>query len=425
MHQETIRAFGARLDRLVALMESPEHLEQVEQQRTERVTHDGVLLQFSSVTKPDFDDLLSKMRSERHWAARFSNRTLRGEVLSAVVARQNGCDSEEYVSQMAARLDAWHPRYRVWVPLSGVLLASDTDLDFGRVVLVQMAESLFKEEIASKLPATVTVVGAEDLFLYTVDVREDLDRQALYATYVTDTDAIKAVELVDEYVGPVADFLQFCLADIMERYSSLVDYKGRYSRRNVNTAVVIDAQTNEAQLLSLDERTAVRMTINQTSLGPLAQLGVTDLAPIFGNGNIQSANEYTQLLYRAIRVFAEGERSTSPRQRILSYVTACEVFFAEKGDTARAVTEGIAYILGTDYAERKTILRAIRQMYEARSSVTHSGLEPDNVALYRRQVLHVLRHMISLRKCEPERFKEKKDIAKWIDRQRFSGPVVL
>lgn len=174
MHQETIRAFGARLDRLVALMESPEHLEQVEQQRTERVTHDGVLLQFSSVTKPDFDDLLSKMRSERHWAARFSNRTLRGEVLSAVVARQNGCDSEEYVSQMAARLDAWHPRYRVWVPLSGVLLASDTDLDFGRVVLVQMAESLFKEEIASKLPATVTVVGAEDLFLYTVDVREDL-----------------------------------------------------------------------------------------------------------------------------------------------------------------------------------------------------------------------------------------------------------
>lgn len=424
MHPDKSRAFAERLERVVALMDSDEHLELVAQSRTERVVHENVFLQFSEVTRPDFDDLMAKMRLESNWAAKFSVKRLREEVLSAIVAVKAGRSAEEYVLEMSARLDADRPRHRVLVPLSGVLLASGVNLNFGRVVLLQMTETFFQAEVAGKLDPVVTVVGADDLFLYTVNVSNDLDQQAVYATYVVDTDAIKAAELVDDYVGPVADFLQFCLAETSERYSCLVDYKGRYHRKNVNTAVVVDEESGRAQLLSLDERTAIRMTINDTLLATWTELGLVNLAPVFGNGEVDQQNEYTQLLYRAIRVFAEGERSTSPRQRVLSYVTACELFFTEKSDTYRAVTEGVAFLLGTNYEERQSVLSAMRKMYDARSSATHSGLEPSSVALYRAQVLHVVRHLIRLSKSEPERFKEKKDIAAWIDRQRFSGPVV-
>src|SRR5580698_856372 len=307
MHPGKVEAFVTRLQRVVALMESAEHLELVRQLRTKRVVHNNTFLQFTSVTEPDFDDLLTKMETESNWAVKFSVTTLRGELLDAIIAVRAGKSAEEFVLEMSRRLDAAQPRHRVLVPLSGVLLASGVNLNFGRVTLLQMTETLFQTEVAGKLEPVVTVVGAEDLFLYTVNVSNDLDQQAVYATYVVDTDAIRAAELIDDYVGPVADFLQFCLAETAERYSCLVDYKGRYYRKNVNTAVVVDDESNGAQLLSLDERTAIRMTINQTLLASWAELGLTDLAPVFGNAQVELQDEHTQLLYRAIRVFAEGE----------------------------------------------------------------------------------------------------------------------
>jgi|SRR5579883_1194760 len=424
MHPQKLEAFAARLDEFVSLMESSEHLELVSQSRTRRILHEGITLQLSAVTGPVFENMRQKMLSEPTWTAKYSERTLEAELSRAIIARQSGSSAREYITQMALRLDATQPRHRVWVPISGVSLAVDTNFSFGRVELVQMTDAIFETEVAARLPSTVTVQGAEDIFLYTVEIESDLDHAALYAVYTIDADALKATEVVDDFVGPVADYLQFCLADTADRYSSIVDYKGRYRRRNINTALVVDEQSGQAQLLALDERTLVRMTINQARLAILSQQGITALAPVFGRNNVEAETEYTQLIFRAVRVFAEGERSTSLRQRILSYVTACEVFFAEKGDVTRTVTEGVAYIIGTDYEGRKAVLKAMRDMYDVRSSATHTGLEPSNVALYRRQVLYVLRHMIAVRKNDPERFQTKADIMAWIDRQRFSGETV-
>lgn len=425
MHEKKIDAFVSRLNNLVASMQSPEHLKLIDEHRTKRIVHDNKVLHLSEVTKPDFDDLLKKMHSEGDWNRRFSERTVRNEVFGAILAVLDGADSKAYVLAMASRIDGWHPRHRVLVPLSGVMLGAEVNIEFGRVALLQMNEELFATEISGRLPPEVAIYSGDGLFVFGVDVQEDLDKTALYAEYTVETDARKAAELADEYVAPVADYLQFCVAIINgARHTCLVDYKGRYLRKNVSPVVISNEDAGTASLDSIDDERYVRMGITHASFALLQRCGIVEIARLFGLPDIAAEDEYTQLIYRAIRVFAEGERSTSPRQKILSYVTACELFFSQKYETTRAVTEGVAFALGADYDARKVVREALIKMYEARSSATHEGFEPDNVALYRRQVLKVLLQMIRMKRLEPEKFRAKADLTAWIDRQRLSGPPV-
>src|ERR1700730_8014303 len=178
MHEKKIEAFIVRLANVVALMKSPEHLKLIEEHRTERIVHDNKVLHLSEVTKPDFDDLLTKMLSELDWNRRFSDRTLKNELLSAILALFDGADGKTYVAGMVARIDGWHPRHRVLVPLSGVTLDADVSIEFGRVALLQMNESLFSTQIAARLPPSVTIYSDDRLFAFAVDVLADLDNAA-------------------------------------------------------------------------------------------------------------------------------------------------------------------------------------------------------------------------------------------------------
>ncbi len=62
-----------------------------------------------------------------------------------------------------------------------------------------------------------------------------------------------------------------------------------------------------------------------------------ELTGVFGDANGGVGNGYDALLRRAIESFADGDRATSSRQRVLSYIASCELFFTRRSDTTAAV----------------------------------------------------------------------------------------
>jgi hypothetical protein len=423
VHEKKQVALVARLRAIAATMRSDAHCALIDSQRTTRDTYGTLTIHFSDLTSDDVADVQKKFAGE-DWSRRYGQRTLRGEVLAAIAAALEGQDLEAYVTTNIERLESGRPRHSVLVPLSGIFIEAGITFDFGRVRLVELDAAAFDDQIASHFHEEIVLPTAPGS-LRRVAVSEALS-PGLYATYTVDGDGLRAIELIDDYVSPVADYLQFCLAvldDDSERYYAFVDYKGRYTWQPTNVGIILDERgTNQPALSVLDERQQVRATITNENFKYLHLDGIAQLAQIFGRP-IDDLSEYEQLLYRAVRVFAEGERSHSRRQRILSYVTAVELFFTQGNDTTRAVTEGIGYALGTDYATRKRIIGQMQAMYNDRSSTTHDGLEPADVRTYRHQVWSVLRAMIRLWNQSPA-FQTKADSGAWIDRLRFSGPAI-
>ncbi len=158
-----------------------------------------------------------------------------------------------------------------------------------------------------------------------------------------------------------------------------------------------------------------RFCLGNQQVAELAALGVIHCARLFRPGH---RGEYEDLIFLAITNFAEGERAVSPRQKILSYVTALELFFNERSASTQAVVEGVAFLAGKRYTQRKAIMERIAEMYDLRSRVSHSGVAPEEIAVDRRIVLDMILRMISLRGS----LKSKDDVRDWIDRQRFSAP---
>jgi hypothetical protein len=109
----------------------------------------------------------------------------------------------------------------------------------------------------------------------------------------------------------------------------------------------------------------------------LNDLGPLSLTSIFGTVGADEGSGFDALLRRAIHNYADAERATSYRQKLLSYTAAAELFFTRPHDTTVAVCHGIARILSEDVGrDFNKMQRLANAMYGARSRTIHDGTTP-------------------------------------------------
>jgi hypothetical protein len=69
-----------------------------------------------------------------------------------------------------------------------------------------------------------------------------------------------------------------------------------------------------------------------------------------------------------------SERQEVADNKVTSYITAIDCFFAEKGEpVTRDVTEGVALVLGSTLEQRRSLVARMNQLYNLRSTVSHRG----------------------------------------------------
>jgi|GEM_PF-5273444 len=153
-----------------------------------------------------------------------------------------------------------------------------------------MDDAVFHAVIAENIPGSATIPrdvrDPGGVVVYNVGP-EGLSA-GLYASFTVEADMYRAAEPVDHYVSPIADYLQFVLAFLKDgQITSYVDYKSREPKKPISLIVLLDAGTGKGGIASI-------------------------VSAMRANMGISASNT---------------ERSHSPRQKILSYVTACELFF--------------------------------------------------------------------------------------------------
>ena len=109
-----------------------------------------------------------------------------------------------------------------------------------------------------------------------------------------------------------------------------------------------------------------------------------------------------------------------PANEFLSLVNCLETFLTRDiGDTAsisNAFAVGVAWVLGQNFAERKSLRKEMKKLYDKRSSITHTGQQDDladGLHLLRERVKSFLQAMVHRR----DEFKTggKKFLPLWID----------
>src|ERR1035441_2262576 len=129
----------------------------------------------------------------------------------------------------------------------------------------------------------------------------------------------KLRQIVLDRVQPVADFWQFCVGTIARgEWLPLVDYQVGSLLRGIQVFPVIATDNSRIQLPTLPGG-APAVILTSERMAWLQKLGLLALADLFGTSAGDEGSGFDALLRRAIQNYADGERATSQRQKLLSY----------------------------------------------------------------------------------------------------------
>lgn len=423
MHPKAVAAFAERLRLMAEAHNDHDAVGAAILEGCAQHSREGRTLFLAPEVKRHFDHLLSVMLKQKDWSEKYAEKSLESRLVDLFLSLESDSDIETAIAKMTEEMDQAQPRYRAIVPISGIVLATGrSELDFGgSVSLIQFSPQLFEKvfvEPLRRVVATVTNVAPderENVVQRQVKRLEQM-QTALCVSFESATDKEKTEELIEASALPVVDFLQFCVSIFSnETWRYIIDYRGHYAQRSMRPSIVmaVDGSHISTPITATGPMGIFRL--DQEKVAELRRLQVLDVARLFGP---DKRNEYEDMLHLAITNFAEGERALSPRQKILSFVSSCELFFTQKSETTRAVKEGVAYVMGHNSAQRLHLIKYIEEMYDVRSSTSHAGQSPGEIAQYRLAVLNVILAMVARR----HQFNSRADLDRWLDTQRYSVP---
>ncbi len=369
------------------------------------------------------DPLLEKV--VKRWGNRLATSTLETRLRNLILDEDPSTITAEKVAELSAGLDAEGPHYRVVLPLNGIAL--DASLDVSPAVkLVVMDDGLF-DELAANALETMLVENdhldeSQKAFYRDLTKRaKDFLRGHVCIVVELPMENEKIMELlVGEGDGAgeglaIVDYLQFCLACAAPEYQrSIVDWRFQYASSGIMVPypmVSLDLQSGTIQF-KRGGNAAHLITIAE--IEDLKRMGVLGIVHLFDG--LCERNDYDELLYLAIRAFAEGEREQSARARLLHYTTAFELFL-EARETTRAVSEGVAFLWTDDPEDRIKIADFVGGLYGARSRSSHSGQRARDVQGARHVALVIILALIQKRAT----FETKAGLQNWLSWQRFSS----
>jgi|GEM_PF-6803308 len=320
-----------------------------------------------------------------------------------------GSDFEVAATSIEDSLQENLGRQRAFVGFWGFHLTNGVVLDFGTYRLQQLGPEGYDREIIEPFRA---FRGTDH-----PDLSEDVARIEKNTDYLRNVPVLivdyeGAAEGAKDTVRPVAEhvaeFVQFLLAPSWRSRDDvkIIDHRGGYHGR-FSTVMPVLSLDNDALDLPDVRENPWGGEIGKKQMEVAAHTGILDLLPAVPRGPSKT-DSLTDMLLRAIQLFADGERATSQRQAIVSYIGACEALFGHRRQAEQYTCTGIALCLGHDF---DAAYRAATALYGQRSRATHQGISPDGIGEARRaayrSIDYVLRHKAELH--------SKKAIRRWIE----------
>jgi len=418
MHPAAIDALVARIREFFALAAEEQQRPAHERSRVTRTFgYEGRGIELTPQLEAQFEVMVSAFLKERSIANDTPRDTVAQRLMNALLASRTTDSLEDLVKKVADDLHRDITSFRVYIPVSGVVLESGKTIEFGDIRMVTYDDSsAFDTEFRRPFLA-LQAPGATD-----ATIRRNEAEYMEYLSALTwrpilvfkvHTSLANIRHVVFERVQPIADFWQFCLSTIVTgAWTPSVDYHVSAITRGMQVFPCI-AEDGSVMSFPVLPGGAPAVPITDDRLAWLAKLGLLDLCDLFGTSDGDQGDGIKALIRRSIENYADGERATSPRQKLLSFAAASELFFTRRLDTTAAVTHGIARLLSeADASKDFDRLRAnAEQMYNARSRVIHDGVAPRSVevGMYSASAQRVILEMIKRRAD----FEDKAAIEAW------------
>lgn len=359
---------------------------------------------------------IKTLQTVSQWDEAYAPKQLTDYLIDAYFESQ---DAPEVVMRLTRELNANCKHIRAYVALSGFEIDPGVELRIGKYVVRVLGSDGLENEIIARFDEHMAAINADERYrensraLY----RGALQRHANLPVLVVDYNG--RIEDASDVVQPIAEqvalFMQFCIGMLTDAYfhhTLVVDYRGRFFAHDNAVMPVMTVEFGRMSFVNL-HGIPWDCKITKDNFDTLESLGVLALARDFVGGP-KPPNSTDALLVRAIRAFADGERSISPLARISSYVTAAEVFFSRNGLATATVTAGFAACNSEEgddggFAEQYDLAGYV---YKQRSNAVHRGLEPTAAYLARTLSQGVIVRMIGKR----FELRNRKEIDKWLDR---------
>jgi hypothetical protein len=309
---------------------------------------------------------------------------------------------------------------RLYIPLNGV--ASDASTyDLGALRLVRMDDEAFDRLIVT--PYADVMRGnshydhAQQTGWIEIHGRElESLRGRVCAEIATKLDIPKTFAFAEDVaIDSLCDFLQFAASLFLAHDSKLrIAWAGDAGIIWRHAFALSDDPRRHSNRHSELVTVGHPFEISADRVAKIAELGLTRIADAVGRS---APSEYDQMLQRAVRWFAKGERELHADDRKLSYVTAVDLFFSEIGPGAtKRVCEGFAFALARDDDALPRVARYMFHAFASRSATSHAGeLGVMNDKELQSLRWHVQQFIIAMAR---QAFSDKNDVVTWVGSRR-------
>lgn len=382
---------------------------------------DGRVFHLPEPWAQQFRERANSLARRRPWSERFTERFIRNS-FSLVIwkAHDNGKGAaSELLDNMIDMLDHYSVERRVYVPITGVVLAIP-ELRLGRVVLKYFDDDLF-DAIASRIDSFLNENVTEEQ----VSHFKQLAREQLHGKVCAEFRAIaepdRAIERAREETRRAVELLTFANVSLFPaehpQSSTIVGLDGEVPRLGPWMLSLSDGEINTSHSAAMS---AMPITIDEIFLHGLLRVGVMALSELLSRPS-DRLTDWEEDLLRAVHWFATSQAQVETENRLLNLITAIETLLTTgHGGVTSATAEGVALITEGNYQDRKRIKSFIVDMYGARSGLSHGGnkgVSEDQVNKLRSTVARLITVLIDRK----EDLSSKERLREWLEQKRLGA----
>jgi hypothetical protein len=376
----------------------------------------------SSPVRAEYQNLVRYVKAFPGSSSRFDDEMLESfidEALKALISKNEPIDG---VSRRLAEQLAFAISTRLIVPLNGVDIVGQS-LSIGSLTLIKMDMPTFESLVVAPFaePMSTNELYTEaDRAGWISQQRAELE--SFIGTVCAEITAASDIGRTFEYgiaiaVNALCDLLQFVA-------STELPYDKRFkvewatdARRQFRRAFMFSNDSSRRTLRHVEVASVLfPLTIDDDTISNIEKWGLTRLVD---SAALESPSEFVDMLQRAIRWFAKGEREEHDDDRKLSYVTAVDLFFSEAGPGAtRRICIGFAFALAPDDKSIPGLARYMFKIFRSRSITSHAGqlgvMSEDDLKSLRYNVQQFILSMAS------RAFADRSAISAWIASRQAS-----
>lgn len=381
--------------------------------------HDGVAYRLTNEAARTFNEVVSKLLSQKHFSKKFSSKYIEKKlktVFAELLSNPN-CDLEKKISDLGDELSSFDQNNIVFLKIEGIVLSAC--LTIGKVRFVPGDEFLI-QDINDKFSAIIkTSKNDEESMKRFKELIEQGSRSEFQGGCVgvveVNAEPVRAFEYAKEEVRRAIDLLRFSTKAIYPLSEDIrIGLKGDHPKTQRQGFIVSETGFNTLG----DSVGSVRsFEINEDAIRRMDEIGVFLVSDALSK---TQTNNLEEALIRAIHWFSVAITQNESSNSFLFLIVALESLFkAERGNSiAGTIAESVAFIMADNLEGRKQLISIVRDYYGKRSGVAHGGNKSiSDSELF--TLINIVRTTLMVVIEKLKEFSSQKELMGWIEEMKL------